>query len=219
MSINNLAAKRMFEAIKTTPQQFSNALGTEIVAGVVLSVNPLRVQIEAEPPLDRDYLVVSALCKSVIGWHVTSYMDELDHTHYVRFTAEEADGHSHVVERALIDQAETAPGHIHESGLILTNSVKNSNGILHHHIINSQSSEPTEGIFDENHIHKFPEGTFSTEPAEGHSHDFTFKPTVLTLVQGALWRDIIPGDIVNMIRMSGNQRYYVIERQGMESEV
>lgn len=31
-----------------------------------------------------------------------------------------------------------------------------------------------------------------------------------------LWRGLRVGDTVNMISMSGNQQYYVMERQGME---
>lgn len=31
-----------------------------------------------------------------------------------------------------------------------------------------------------------------------------------------IWRGLEVGDIVNMIQMSGNQKYYVMERQGME---
>lgn len=62
MSVNQ-AAKRIYDATKTK----AHDLGTNIVSGRVTSINPLLIQVENRPPLDKDYLTLSILCRNFRG--------------------------------------------------------------------------------------------------------------------------------------------------------
>ena len=192
---------------------------TDLLFGEVTSVSPLKIWVDNRFEVDEQFLILSALVKETII--KIPERDANSHIHIIpEHTTSQAGGGPHTHTLSEISQRTTsaagAESHAHTIPEIPQQTTSTAGDEPHNHSVPAISQRTTGSAGEETHTHSIPAIPQQTTSPEGewyHTHTIPEMTTYSALPDILLWRGLIVGDKVRLLRVNNGQMFYIIERE------